>query len=69
MSKLTSAFRELAGIFIDDEFLAVAILVVVALAAGFAFMLGAPHLLTGALLLFGCVAVLVSSCIRASRKR
>lgn len=61
-------FRELVGMFVDDEFLAVAILAVVAVAALLAFQFNVPPLLVGGMLLFGCIAVLISSALKASRK-
>lgn len=60
--------RELVGIFVDDEFLAIAVLAVVAVAALLAFQLAVPPLLVGVVLLFGCIAVLISSALKASRK-
>ena len=60
--------KELIGMFIDDEFLAIAVLAVVALSAICAFVLSAPQLVVGGVLLVGCVFVLVSSVFKASRK-
>lgn len=60
--------RELLGMFVDDEFLALAVLAVVAVAAGLSLWLTAPPLLVGGVLLVGCVTVVVSSALRASRK-
>ena len=67
MTLLSSIVRELAGLFVDDQFLALAIIAVVALAAAAARWLLAPPLLTGALLLAGCVAVLTYSVLQATR--
>lgn len=67
MSTLKMILRELLGLFIDDQFLAIAILAVVALAAALAFLLSAPPLLTGTTLLVGCIAVLAGSVVRGSR--
>jgi hypothetical protein len=61
--------REFVGMFFDDEFLALAILAVVAIAAALRYLTGASQIVTGATLLFGCVAVLGASCLRTSRKR
>ena len=68
MNLFSLIVRELIGMFIDDEFLAMAVLAVVALAAGCAFLLAAPQLVVGCVLLVGCVFVLVSSVFKASRK-
>lgn len=59
---------EIVGMFFDDEFLALAILAVVAASAALAFMAKAPPLVTGAVLLVGCVAILATSCLEAVRK-
>ena len=67
MNIISLILRELVGMFVDDEFLALAVLAVVAVAAGLAAWL-APPLLVGGVLLIGCVAVVVSSALRASRK-
>ncbi|QPC91854.1 hypothetical protein [Mesorhizobium sp. INR15] len=68
MSILTLILRELVGMFIDDEFLAIAILAVVAVAAVISIWLAAPQILVGGVLLIGCVAVVMASALRASRK-
>jgi hypothetical protein len=66
---LDTVIREVLGLFVDDEFLAAAILVVV----GFTALLlrevpvaadGAPVVLAG-----GCLAVLVVSVVRTARSR
>ena len=59
--------RELLGMFVDDEFLAIAVLAVVA-AAALLILSGMPPLIAGGVLLAGCIAVLVASVIRTSRK-
>ena len=64
MSVLSLILRELIGLFLDDEFLAVAVLAVVAV-AGIAAWLSAPSLLVGAVLLLGSVLVLTASVLRA----
>jgi hypothetical protein len=68
MTTLSLLLRELVGMFIDDGFLALAILAVVAVAAGLAVLAAVPQIVVGAVLLCGCVGVLVASCLRASRK-
>jgi len=68
MSVLSLIVRELIGMFIDDEFLAIAILAVVAATALLIFAFGAPPLVAGAVLPIGCIAVLLRSVASASRK-
>jgi hypothetical protein len=64
MNVLSLILRELIGLFLDDEFLAIAVLAVVAM-AGIAAWLAAPSLLVGGVLLLGAVLVLTSSVLRA----
>lgn len=68
MNLLQSICRELVGLFVDDEFLALAVLGVVGLAALSAFWLALPALVTGAVLLVGCIMVLVASALRARER-
>jgi hypothetical protein len=68
MKILSLILSEIVGMFVDDEFLALAILAVVAAAAAFAFLAEAAQLVTGVVLLIGCVAVLLASCVRAVQK-
>lgn len=68
MSVVSLLLRDLVGMFFDDEFLALAILAVVAAAAAAEFLAGSSQLVTGAVLFVGCLVVLVASCLRASRK-
>jgi apolipoprotein N-acyltransferase len=68
MRVISLIVHELIGMFVDDEFLAVAVLAVVALAAGLAFLPSISPLLVGATLLCGCVAILMSSVLRAVHK-
>ena len=56
-------FAELLGMFIDDEFLAIAVLVVVGIAALLAFVFHAATFIVGTALVIGCVAVLVASAV------
>ncbi|MCK1332632.1 hypothetical protein IVB57_30750 [Bradyrhizobium sp. CW9] len=58
--------RELAGLFVDDGALALAlaILAVVSLAGTLAVLMPDTPLAAGAVLLFGCLAALVSSTCR-----
>jgi hypothetical protein len=68
MSALLAVLRELAGLFVDDGSLVLAILGVVVLAAIFAML--APHmaLAAGAILLLGCLGVLVVNAVSAARR-
>jgi hypothetical protein len=56
--------RELAGLFVDDGALALAILAVVGLAGMATVLMPNMPLAAGAVLLFGCLAALVSSACR-----
>lgn len=67
MNTLRLIGREFVGLFIDDEFLALAILAVVAVAAA-AASLDMPSLAVGSLLLAGCVGVLLISVVRGARR-
>jgi len=58
--------RELAGLFVDDGWLAVAILAVVAL-AGIVSLVPGASLAAGGVLLFGCLGALGANVIRAAR--
>ena len=59
--------REFVGLFIDDEFLALAVLAVVAASAAVAAV-GMPSLAAGSVLLAGCVGVLLISVVRGARR-
>jgi hypothetical protein len=58
---------ELVAMFVADGPLAAAILAVVALAAALARIVGAPPLVGGATLLFGCLALLAWTIRRNAR--
>lgn len=60
--------REIVGMFVDDQFLALAVLAVVAAAMIAAFGFHAAQLWTGTMLVAGCLAVLASSVFRGSRQ-
>jgi hypothetical protein len=68
MSALANVLRELAGLFVDDGALALAIIVVVALAGVVALLMPDVPLAAGAILLFGCLGVLLSNTLRAGRR-
>jgi hypothetical protein len=64
MSALRAALAEIVGLFLDDVFLAVALLVVVVVATAASLLLHAP-VAAGIILAVGCVAALVASTLRA----
>jgi uncharacterized membrane protein YdjX (TVP38/TMEM64 family) len=68
MTVLTNTLRELAGLFVDDGALALAIIAVVVLAGMAATLIPDAPLAAGAILLFGCLAALLSSVARAARR-
>jgi hypothetical protein len=69
MSALTGLLRGLSGLFVDDGSLALAILCIVLLAALLAFLMPSLSLAVGAILLFGCLAVLFANVLRAARHK
>jgi len=66
MTALTNVLRELAGLFVDDGALALMIIAIVALAGMVAMLMPEVPLAAGAILLFGCLAALLSSVARAN---
>ena len=58
MITLANVLRELAGLFVDDGALALAIVAVVVLAGILATLMPDVPLAAGAILLFGCLGVL-----------
>jgi hypothetical protein len=69
MNMLGAVFRELLGLFVDDGSLALQIVAVVVLAAIAAALMPNAPLATGAILLFGCLGVLLANVARAARRR
>lgn len=65
MSALTDLIKELAGLFVEDSALALAILAVVAVAAITALLLPDLAVLTGAILVLGSVGVLLANVMTA----
>ena len=67
MNMLRAVFDELIGLFVDDGSLALEIVAVVVLAAMSAALLPDLPLAAGAILLFGCLGVLLANvgCRRA----
>jgi hypothetical protein len=67
MSALVSVLRQFAGLFVEDGWLALAILCIVALAGVVVLLVPRLSLVAGVILLFGCLGVLVANVIRAAR--
>ena len=68
MTALSNVLRELAGLFVDDGALALTIIAIVVLAGMVAMLMPKVPLAAGAILLFGCLAALLSSIARADRR-
>lgn len=68
MKGMIAVLRELAGLFVDDGSLALAIIAVIIAAGALAALLPAFPLAAGAVLLFGCLAVLFANVLRAARR-
>jgi hypothetical protein len=68
MITLGSVLREIAGLFVDDGALALAIIAIVAVAGMAATLMPDVPLAAGAILLFGCLGVLFSNAVRAGRR-
>ena len=68
MTVLGAIWHELAGLFIDDEWLAMAILAVVLLSGLIAIAVPDMPLAAGAILLFGSLGVLLANVITARRR-
>jgi uncharacterized membrane protein YdjX (TVP38/TMEM64 family) len=64
---IVNALREIAGLFVDDGWLALSIVAVVALAAAISLLPGAS-LAAGGLLLFGCLGALALNVFRAAQR-
>jgi hypothetical protein len=65
MTALSAIWHELAGLFIDDGSLAVAILAVVLISGFSAIVAPGIPLAAGAILLFGTLGVLLENVLRA----
>jgi len=61
MKTVINIFRELAGLFVDDGLLALAIIVVIVLAAIIAAIAPAVPIAAGVVLLVGCLGVLLGN--------
>ncbi len=67
MNTFVGILRELGGMFVDDGALALAIVAVVAVAAVLAVLMPSMPLVAGAVLLFGCLGVLLVNVMAAAR--
>jgi hypothetical protein len=68
MNVLEAMLRELLGLFVDDGAFAAEIGLVVMLAVASAALIPDLPLATGAILLLGCLGVLMASVARAARR-
>ena len=68
MKTLIDIFRELAGRFIDEGLLALAICVVIVLAAIVVAIAPAVPIAAGIVLLTGCLGVLYSNAMKAGKR-
>ena len=67
MNVIRLIFGELVGLFLDDAFMAIAILALIAVSAGLAFVVHATSLVLGGILLLGFLSILVISTLRGMR--
>ena len=68
MNAVVSVLRELAGLVVDDGWLALAILMVIALAWVLSTVMPDMPLAAGTMLLFGCLGVLLANVTRAANR-
>jgi hypothetical protein len=68
MKNLAALLGQLAGMFVEDGALALAIMGVVVLAGLIAVLVPAVSWLSGIILLLGCLGVLVTNVARAKRR-
>ncbi|HEY1942605.1 MAG TPA: hypothetical protein VGH40_10835 [Roseiarcus sp.] len=68
MNALAAVAREVVGLFVDDGWLAAAIVAVVALAGLAAALVPNVYLPAGLILLVGCLGVLVANVLAAVRR-
>jgi hypothetical protein len=68
MTVLGDVFKELFGMFVADARLTLAILLLVGVVAGLVSAFPAVPYLTGGVLLFGFVAILVEAVVREARR-
>jgi uncharacterized membrane protein YdjX (TVP38/TMEM64 family) len=68
MKMLMDMLREVLGLFVDDGALALSIIGIIVMAAIFAALMPGTPLLAGAVLLFGCLGVLLFNTTQAARR-
>jgi hypothetical protein len=68
MKNLAALLGQLAGMFVEDGALALAIIGVVVLAGLVAVLVPTESWLSGIILLLGCLGVLVTNVVRAKRR-
>ena len=68
MNASGAVFRELIGLFVDDRGLALGILAVVALAGAVRALMPEATPEAGAVLLFGCLGLLIVNATRAAQR-
>ncbi len=68
MTALAGILKELAALFVDDGALALAILGIIVLAAILATLMPGAPVAAGAVLLFGCLGVLLVNVTRAAQR-
>ena len=69
MNAIVLVFRELAGLVVDDGWLALAILIVIALAGVLSTVMPDMPLVAGCVLLIGCLGVLLANVTRRPKSR
>ena len=67
MNAIPNVLRELAGLIVDDGWLALSIVAIVALAAVLSYVPGAA-LAAGGVLVFGCLTALIASVTTAAQR-
>ena len=68
MTMLATAFQMLVGLFVDDGWLALAIIVIVLLSWIFATLMPDFPIAAGAVLLVGCLGVLFTNVMKAAQR-
>jgi hypothetical protein len=69
MKSLLFIGREIIGLFVDDEFLAVSVLILASAVITLVKMFDLLPLAAGTLLLIGCVSILLISALRTTAAR
>ncbi len=68
MTMLSTVFRKLVGLFVDDGSLALAIIVIVLLSWILTTLMPGKPLVPGALLLVGCLGILFANVMKAAQR-